>query len=60
MSAPAESDMSFLVLEGGAAAFTLLIAFEMRRQQRPWRSVLISSLAVFATLTAMVLMWRGR
>jgi len=53
--------MSFVALESGVAVFTLLIAIEMVRQHRPWRSVLIvSSLAVFATLTAMVVMWRGR
>jgi len=52
--------MTFMALEGGLTVFTLLIAAEMLRQRRPWRSVLISSLAVFATLTAMVVMWRGR
>ena len=56
----AERDMSFMALEGGVAVFPLLMAIEMLRQRRPWRSVLVSSLAVFATLTAMVVMWRGR
>jgi hypothetical protein len=52
--------MSFMVLEGGAVVFALLIAFEMLRQRRSWRFVFVSSLAVFATLTAMIAMWRGR
>ena len=52
--------MSFMALEGGVVVFTLLIAMEMLRQRRPWRSVLISSLTVFAMLTAMVVMWRGQ
>ncbi len=60
MGKSAERDMTFMALEGGVTVFTLLIAAEMLRQRRPWRSVLISSLAVFATLTAMVVMWRGR
>ncbi len=38
----------------------MMIAIEMLRQRRPWRAVLISSLAVFVTLSAMVVLWRGR
>lgn len=56
----AEGDMSFMALEGGVAVVTLLMAIEMLRHRRPWLSVLISSLAVFATLTVMVVMWRGQ
>jgi len=52
--------MYFLVLEAGVAVLAIMIAIEMLRQRRSWRAVLISSLAVFVTLTAMVLMWRGR
>jgi hypothetical protein len=51
--------MSFMVLECGVAIFTVLVALEMRRQRRRWRSVLISSLILFAALTAMIVMWRG-
>ena len=52
--------MNFLALEAGVAVVAIMIAIEMLRQRRSWRAVLISSLAVFVTLTAMVLMWRGR
>jgi len=52
--------MTFGILESGAVLLTLLIAMEMRRQQMSWRSVLLCSLAVLGTMTAMILMWRGR
>jgi hypothetical protein len=55
----AERDMSLLALEGAAAVCALLIALEMRRQRRPWQSILVSALVVFMTLTVMILMWRG-
>ena len=51
--------MYFMALEAGVAALAIMIAIEMRRQRRSWRAVLISSLAVFVTLTAMVVMWRA-
>ena len=51
--------MGVLALEGGAAVFAVLIALEMRREHRPWAFISASVLAVFATLTAMILMWRG-
>jgi hypothetical protein len=52
--------MSLVLLEGGAIVLTLLVAMEMRRQRRPWRSVLIGSLVVLGIATVMILMWRGR
>ena len=52
--------MSFLALEICAVVFALLLALEMRRQQRPWRAVLVSALVVLGTFTAMIIMWRGR
>jgi hypothetical protein len=52
--------MTFTMLEGGAVVLTLLIAMEMRRQRRSWRTVLLSAVTVLATFTAMIMMWRGR
>jgi hypothetical protein len=55
-----EYDMSLMVLESGAVILTLLVGWEMRRQQLAWRSVLIRSLILLGILTAMIAMWRGR
>jgi hypothetical protein len=52
--------MSFIVLESGAVVLTILIAMEVRRQRFSWRSVLLCSLVILGTLTAMIVMWRGR
>jgi hypothetical protein len=52
--------MTVAMLESFALALTLLIGFEMRRQQVPWQSVVVRSLIVFAVLTIMIVMWRGR
>lgn len=52
--------MTFTVLETGAIILALLIGLEMRRQQRPWRSVLVRSLIVLGVFTALIVMWRGR
>jgi hypothetical protein len=52
--------MSFLALESGAVVLTILVAMEMRRQRLSWRSVFFGSLLVLSTLTAMIVMWRGR
>jgi hypothetical protein len=51
--------MSLVLLEGGAAVLALLVALEMRREQRPWQSVLLSAVTVLVLLSAMVLTWRG-
>jgi len=50
----------FAVLEAAVAIFTLLVVREMYRQQRPWRAVLGTGVAMFAALTVMIAMWRGR
>jgi ABC-type cobalamin transport system permease subunit len=55
-----EPAITFMVLETGAVIFTVLVAMEMHRQQLSSRSVLIGSLVVLGTLTAMIVMWRGR
>jgi hypothetical protein len=55
-----EPAITFMVLETGAVIATLLVAREMRRQRLSSRAVVIGSLVVFATLTAMIVMWRGR
>jgi hypothetical protein len=52
--------ITFMVLETGAVIATLLVAREMRRQGLSSRAVVLGSLVVFATFTAMVVMWRGR
>ena len=52
--------MSFMVLESGAVVLTVLVAMEMHRQRLSLRSVFLGSLTVFGTLTAMIVMWRGR
>lgn len=52
--------MSSAFLEVGAAIVTLLVVLEMRRQQRPWRVALGVGVAMLATFTAMIVMWRGR
>jgi hypothetical protein len=50
---------SAIVLEVGAVIVTLLIAREMRRQQRSWRVVIVSSLVTLAVFTAMIFSWRA-
>lgn len=51
--------MSFLVLESGAVILSLLIGLEMRRQRRPWGTVVVRSLIVLGVLTATIVAWRG-
>ena len=51
--------MTLILLEGGVAILTLLAGAEMRRQQVPWRTVVVRSLIVFAGLTGAILLWRG-
>jgi len=52
--------MSFVALESAAFVLTILVAMEMRRQRLSWRAVFVGSLLVLGSLTAMILMWRGR
>jgi hypothetical protein len=52
--------MSFALLESGALIVAVLTALEMRRQQLPWRSVVIRSLIVLAILTVAIAWWRGQ
>ena len=54
-----EHTVSFLMLEGGAVIATLLVAREMRRQGLSSRAVSVGALLIFATFTAMIVMWRG-
>lgn len=51
--------MSFMVLESGAVILTLLVVWELRRQQRSWRSVVVYSLIMLGVLTALIIAWRG-
>lgn len=51
--------MTFMMLESGALAVTLLVGWEMRRQQMPWRSVIVRSLIVLGVLNAVIVAWRG-
>ena len=52
--------MSFIMMESGAVVLTILVALEMRRQRLSAQSVFLSSLFVLGSLTAMIVMWRGR
>jgi hypothetical protein len=54
------SNMSFVMMESGAVILTLLMALEMRRQQLPWRRVVVRSLIALGILTGMIALWRGR
>jgi len=51
--------MTFMLLEGGAVVVTLLVALEWRRQQLPWRRVVIRSVIMLGVFTAMIGAWRG-
>jgi hypothetical protein len=54
-----DEGMTFMMLESGAAVLTLLMGWELRRQRRSWRSVVVLSLISFGVLTAMIIAWRG-
>jgi hypothetical protein len=48
------------MMESAAVIVTVLMGLEMRRQQVPWRSVVVRSVIALGILTAMIVMWRGR
>ncbi len=51
--------MTFVILESAALVLTLLIGWEMRRQQMPWQSVIGLSLIVLGVFAATIVGWRG-
>ncbi len=50
---------TFALLETAAVVLTLLAALEMRRQQRSWQFVVVTSVALLGALTVMIAIWRG-
>jgi hypothetical protein len=51
--------MTFILLEGGAVILVFLIVLEWRRQQLPWKRVVIRSVIILAVFTAIIGAWRG-